>query len=111
MPSRRVVASSKDEVAGHPKNAKLWSEEEVLQPVSPQANPNDWPCFVLKEAVVYKKDSPILGNLLHAEADGPMIVRGNLEVDKDLRGLRESNDIPQVLIISVINSYRNRPEP
>ena len=89
MPGRRAVTTSKDDGAGNSKPEWLWNEEEVLQPVSVETHLDDWPCFVLKDAVVFKKDSLLLGNLLHAETDGPLIVRGSLEVDKDFRGLRE----------------------
>jgi hypothetical protein len=89
MPGRRAVATPKDEGPGNSKAEWFWNEEEVLQPVSVETHPDDWPCFVLEDAVVYKKDGLLLGNLLHAETDGPLIVRGSLEVDKDFRDLRE----------------------
>lgn len=43
-----------------------------------------WPCFVLKDAVVYRKteDGQLqIANVCNVDLEGPFIVRGKLEID------------------------------
>lgn len=57
-------------------------------------DPDEWPCFVLRDAVVYRKTADgrlEIANVCNVDLDGPFIVRGRLEVDmeehRDLRAL------------------------
>lgn len=68
---------------------KCLSEEEVLRPVSRTVNSDDWPIFLLKDAVVYGKDDKTPANLLNAELEGPFTIRGKLVVDRDYHHLRK----------------------
>lgn len=53
------------------------------------ANSDYWPCFVLRDAFIYYRDSQgraethWMANLLHVNYDGPFIARGRLEVEDD----------------------------
>jgi hypothetical protein len=85
---RFTISSSEDEAERLSRRTSCLTEEEVLQPVSKDLQPDNWPCFVLNGAVVYGKDGKTPANLLHAELEGPLIVRGKLEVDKEFRHLR-----------------------
>jgi hypothetical protein len=72
------------------KDGESWNELDVLRPVAVGSNHDNWPCFVLKDAVIFDEDGE-LANLLHAEIDGPLTVRGQLEVDKEFKNLRTSS--------------------
>lgn len=85
---RFTISSTEDEAETSSRRISFLKEEEVLQPVSKDLHPDNWPCFVINGAVVYGKDGKTPANLLHAELEGPLIVRGKLEVDKDFRHLR-----------------------
>ncbi|RFU34922.1 hypothetical protein B7463_g1400, partial [Scytalidium lignicola] len=61
------------------------NESSVLKSVAKVPNPDDWPCFLLEDAVVYWKDGETLGNILDAELQGTYMVRGRLEVEKENR--------------------------
>lgn len=66
---------------------ECFDEDDVLLPISGQSHPDDWPCFVLQDAVVLDKAGNH-ANLLNAEISGPLFVRGRLEADKELKHLR-----------------------
>lgn len=57
-------------------------EKDVLKPVPKDEDPDDWPCHVLQQAVIFSQDSKSMVNLLEAELHGPFLVRGKLEKDK-----------------------------
>ncbi|KAI0592845.1 hypothetical protein F4775DRAFT_580589 [Biscogniauxia sp. FL1348] len=61
---------------------RFYEENTILKPVSPRAHPDDWPCFLLVDATVYHRDGTI-ANLLHVDLEGPFIIRGRVEVEKD----------------------------
>ncbi|KAI1466322.1 uncharacterized protein F4812DRAFT_433664 [Daldinia caldariorum] len=61
---------------------EYYREDSVLKPVSARAHTDDWPCFLLTGATVFHKDGT-LANLLHVDLEGPLIVRGKLEIEKD----------------------------
>ncbi len=61
----------------------------MLKPVSKETDDDEWPCFVLKDAVIYHKDGVRIANPLLVDMEGPFIVRGYLNIDeKDLEPLR-----------------------
>ncbi|KAI1215113.1 uncharacterized protein F4807DRAFT_405951 [Annulohypoxylon truncatum] len=83
MAGRRRRAPSNSTVATVNEAAiQYYQEETVLKPVSSRAHPDDWPCFLLTDATIYHKDGT-LANLLHVDLEGPLIVRGKVEVEKD----------------------------
>ncbi|KAK3378515.1 hypothetical protein B0H63DRAFT_525738 [Podospora didyma] len=61
-----------------------WAKEvSVLRPTPLGLPDNDWPCYVLDDAVIYRKDGHTLANPLLVHLEGPLIVRGKLEVGDD----------------------------
>lgn len=73
-----------DELALRPKK-----ESALLKPVSKDTDDDEWPCFVLKDAVIYQKDGVRIANPLLVDIEGPFIVRGHLDIDEeDLEPLR-----------------------
>ncbi|KAI1632049.1 hypothetical protein F4809DRAFT_629383 [Biscogniauxia mediterranea] len=83
MVGRRRRGVSTSTVATVDDDAILFYEENtILKPVSPRAHPDDWPCFLLADATVYHRDGTI-ANLLHVDLEGPFIIRGRVEVEKD----------------------------
>lgn len=84
---RAVTISSDDEPPRANRMVKCLNEQLVLKPASKDLHPDDWPIFVLNDAVVLSKSGKTFANLLQAELEGPFIVRGRLEVDKDFRHL------------------------
>lgn len=87
---QRKVSSST--VATTIDNSRVrWQHESTILKRLPNntanaENTNDWPCFVLREAVVYSKDRKRLANPLLPE--WPFVVRGILEVDDDGKDCR-----------------------
>ena len=67
------------------KPKKYTDETTILKPANIHTHTDEWPCFVLKEVVVYKENHRTLANLLDAELDGPLVVRGELHLDKGQR--------------------------
>ncbi|TPX13461.1 uncharacterized protein E0L32_006191 [Thyridium curvatum] len=60
-----------------------WTKESaVLKKVSPNTDSNEWPCFVLSDAVAYHKDGRRIANILKVDLNGPFILRGKLEIDE-----------------------------
>ncbi|KAI1501095.1 hypothetical protein F5X99DRAFT_212655 [Biscogniauxia marginata] len=60
----------------------FYKENTILKPVSRRAHTDDWPCFLLADATVHHRDGT-LANLLHVDLEGPFIIRGRVEVEKD----------------------------
>lgn len=73
-----------------------WTKESaVLKKVSPNSDSNEWPCFVLSDAVAYHKDGRRIANILKVDLNGSFILRGKLEIDeKDQLKYRESPTHP-----------------
>lgn len=71
-----------------------WTRESsLLRPVPNDTHSDDWPCFVLTDAVIYDKTGK-LANVLHADLEGPFVVRGYIDVqDKDLFPRRETGSL------------------
>ncbi|RYP24470.1 hypothetical protein DL765_000490 [Monosporascus sp. GIB2] len=78
-PSVSTVATVDDNVI------RYLRESTVLKPAPASAHTDDWPCFLLADATVYHRNGS-LANLLHVDLEGPFIVRGRLEVEKDQEG-------------------------
>lgn len=61
-----------------------WAKESSILKPSPRDVPdNDWPCYVLTDATIYRKDGKTLANPLLVHLQGPLVIRGLLEVDDD----------------------------
>ncbi|KAI2470856.1 hypothetical protein F4781DRAFT_160032 [Annulohypoxylon bovei var. microspora] len=83
MAGRRRRAPSNSTVATIDEAAiQYYQEETVLKPASSRAHPDDWPCFLLVDATIYHRNGT-LANLLHVDLEGPLIVRGRVEIEKD----------------------------
>ncbi|OTA67427.1 hypothetical protein K449DRAFT_390146 [Hypoxylon sp. EC38] len=83
MVGRRRRAPSNSTVATVDEAAiQYYKEDSILKPASSRAHPDDWPCFLLTDATIYHKDGT-LANLLHVDLEGPLIVRGKVEIEKD----------------------------
>ena len=92
MTGRRAVAASDNSKAVNPPPKSMYGyvhEDYILQPVSSSIHPDNCPCFVLNCASVVGKDLKTPVSLLHAELEGPLTIRGLLEVDSDFLHLRE----------------------
>lgn len=86
MAGRRRRVSNSTVATFDLSHASWMDETRVLQPLSSNSeDSNDWPCFVLKDAVVLHKDGKRLANPLLIDTEGPFIVRGKLEVDREQR--------------------------
>ncbi|KAI1098957.1 hypothetical protein F4804DRAFT_323410 [Jackrogersella minutella] len=83
MAGRRRRAFSNSTVATVDETSiQYYKEESVLKTASSRAHTDDWPCFLLADATLYHKDGT-LANLLHVDLEGPLIVRGRVEIEKD----------------------------
>lgn len=58
-------------------------EKDVLKPAPQEEESDDWPCYILNQAVIFSQDEKSMVNLLEAELHGPFLVRGKLEVEKE----------------------------
>ncbi|CAK7220617.1 hypothetical protein SCUCBS95973_004219 [Sporothrix curviconia] len=56
-------------------------ESAILKPKDPTALEDDWPIFMLNDAIVYRSDGVTMANAVLVAKEGPCIVRGRLEVD------------------------------
>ncbi|KFY87145.1 hypothetical protein V500_07161 [Pseudogymnoascus sp. VKM F-4518 (FW-2643)] len=90
---RKVSTTECDtDAASQSHSPKCLSEGEVLQPVPKTVGSDDWPIYLLKDAVVYGKDGETPANLLHTELEGPFSIRGKLVVDRDYHHFRILKD-------------------
>lgn len=61
-----------------------WTKEaSILRPVQVSVSDNDWPTFVLYDAVIYEKDRQTFANPLFVDKLGSLVVRGRLNFDDD----------------------------
>ena len=82
MGRRRRMSTST--VATVDENRSIWSKErDVLKPCQADIDDNEWPVYVLSDAVVYEKDGKTMGNPLFVNKVGPMVIRGRLEIEDD----------------------------
>jgi hypothetical protein len=67
-----------------------YAKELNVVKAAPLDMPSDnWPCWVLTDAVVYDKHGS-LANVLHVDLEGPFRIKGFLEIDgKDQQEYRE----------------------
>ncbi|KAL2016698.1 hypothetical protein VTK56DRAFT_3161 [Thermocarpiscus australiensis] len=81
-PRRRRASDSTVETVDYSR-VRWVKESSVLRRQPPTVSDNDWPCYVLTDATIYRKDGKTLANPLLVHAQGPLVVRGFLEVDED----------------------------
>ena len=75
-PSVSTVATIDDD------SVRYLKETDVLKPAPPNVDTDEWPCFPLSDATVYRPDGTI-ANILNVALEGPLIVRGKLIIEKD----------------------------
>ncbi|KAL1894764.1 hypothetical protein Sste5346_005739 [Sporothrix stenoceras] len=56
-------------------------ESTILKPKDPTIIEDEWPIFVLADAIVYRPDGVTMANAVLVAQEGPCIVRGRLEVE------------------------------
>ncbi|AEO56936.1 hypothetical protein MYCTH_2302469 [Thermothelomyces thermophilus ATCC 42464] len=79
---RRASSTSTTAPLDHPQIR--WTKESLVLKPAPQHVPDsEWPCYVLTDATIYRSDGKTLANPLLVHLEGPLIVRGLLEVDED----------------------------
>ena len=82
---RRLRAASTSTVATVDEDAlRFQNESSVLRPAYPpdESQSENWPCFLLEDATVYNSRGEI-ANLLHADSEGPFVIRGRLNIEPD----------------------------
>ncbi|CAJ2508176.1 Uu.00g093620.m01.CDS01 [Anthostomella pinea] len=83
MAGRRRRAASTSTVATVDDDAiQYYKENTVIKPAKNSTHTDDWPCFLLADATVYHRDGT-LANLLHVDLEGPFIIRGRVEIERD----------------------------
>ncbi|KAH6655280.1 hypothetical protein BKA67DRAFT_560151 [Truncatella angustata] len=82
---RRLRAASNSTVATVDEQQLVYTKEtQIIRAASPGLKQEDWPCFLLDEAVVYDKHGQ-MANLLQVDLQGPFMIRGLLVVEPDQR--------------------------
>ncbi|KAK8065622.1 hypothetical protein PG997_012369 [Apiospora hydei] len=79
---RRLRAASTSTVATVDEDAIRFQKESTVLKPAHSSDENEWPCFLLEDATVYNSRGEI-ANLLHADTEGPFVIRGHLVIDKD----------------------------
>ncbi|KAI1437522.1 hypothetical protein GGR50DRAFT_77837 [Xylaria sp. CBS 124048] len=79
---RRRAVSSSTVATIDQETVRFYKESSILKPVDPELHCDDWPCFLLLDATVYRRDGTIV-NQLHVDLEGPFVVRGRLELEMD----------------------------
>lgn len=54
--------------------------------LKPAASSNEFPTFVLEDAVIYRKDTNgklVVANVCNVNLEGPLVARGKLEVEDE----------------------------
>ncbi|KAI0443905.1 hypothetical protein F4803DRAFT_287637 [Xylaria telfairii] len=79
---KRRAAPASTAAPVYQESARHYKETSILKPVSPSTHTDNWPCFLLSNATVHRHDGS-LANQLEVDLDGPFIIRGKLELEKD----------------------------
>ena len=82
--TRSAAAIAAAEIAEDERRAAIrhYKETSILKPVSLSTHSDDWPCFLLSDATVHHRDGT-MANQLNVDLEGPFIIRGRLELEKD----------------------------
>jgi hypothetical protein len=82
-PRRRRASSTSTGATTDPSQIRWTKESSILRPVSQDIRKSDdWPCYVLSDATIYRTDGKTLANPLLDYVHGLMVVRGFLEEPK-----------------------------
>ncbi|KAI1745933.1 hypothetical protein F4680DRAFT_399739 [Xylaria scruposa] len=79
---RAASTSASTAVPDDHDSVRHYKEASILKPVSPSTHTDNWPCFLLSNATVHRHDGS-LANQLEVDLEGPFIIRGRLELEKD----------------------------
>lgn len=82
------VARSDNASAHGAASLEYIDEKLVLRPVVVDADPDGYPCFELRDAIVYSRNGKRMANLLVAELEGPFTIQGTLRLNKTHKALR-----------------------
>ncbi|KAK4148076.1 uncharacterized protein C8A04DRAFT_8602 [Dichotomopilus funicola] len=77
-------------MAGRP--TRWIKEQTVLKPAPQDVPDSDWPCYVLRDATIYRKDGETLANPLLVHLEGPLVIRGIFDVD----------DVEEALVSNIV---------
>lgn len=83
-PAGRPRRSSNSTVASIDFSHVKYAPESTVLKSTTDAYVDDWPIFVLKDVVVYRKAANAqleIANICNVDLDGPFIIRGRLDVD------------------------------
>ncbi|KAK4189624.1 hypothetical protein QBC35DRAFT_379721 [Podospora australis] len=80
-PKKRRVSGSSDLVAEFAPPIRYIKDTTILKPASADVDSNEWPTYVLTDATVYRKDGRTIANPLLVHVEGPLVIRGHLEID------------------------------
>ena len=84
MAGRRRRISNSTVATFDNSHVNLIDETTVLARLASDKEDSDnWPCFVLTDATILHKDGKRLANPLFVDTEGPFIIRGNLELEKN----------------------------
>lgn len=59
-------------------------QETLVLKSTKSTDSDEWPCFVLKDAVVYRNGNDgqlVPANVCNVDLEGPFVIRGKLDVD------------------------------
>ncbi|KAK3327214.1 hypothetical protein B0T19DRAFT_156564 [Cercophora scortea] len=108
MAGRRARRASVSTTATIDLSRIRWTKESsLLRPVGADEEEADWPCYVVTDAMVYRKDGKTLANPLYVGIEGPLIVRGKLEEpeEEDQQNLLKPGTKSAYIEISGIEKY------
>ncbi|KAK4241434.1 hypothetical protein C8A03DRAFT_12313 [Achaetomium macrosporum] len=100
-PRRRRASSASSVETGH-SHIRYSKESFILKKAVRQGPDNEWPCYVLTDATIYRKDGKALANPLLVNVQGPVVVRGFLE---EVHG----ENLPNLVRSSVKTGYIEIP--
>ena len=63
------------------RNVPWQKETSVLKKKKPGIDIDEWAIFVLNDATVYRKGRRTLANPLEMDYEGPLVVRGRLDIE------------------------------
>jgi len=77
--------SSAESVDKPRRRRRRWTKESAILKARPADTiSDDWPCYVLTDAAIYRNDGVTLANPLFVHLEGPVLVRGYLEGVDDM---------------------------
>ncbi|KAM7223428.1 hypothetical protein V8F06_001305 [Rhypophila decipiens] len=83
MASIRMAGRLKTAARANKPHIQYAKETSILKPKPLGVSDSDWPCFVLTDATVYRRDGKTIANPLHCLLEGPMVIKGKLVIDEE----------------------------